>query len=334
MTNSGPGVESSDNAQAEIDSILDAPTSELHARLRDVDPAMADRWHPNDRRKIARSLEICLRTGRRASELYAEQLFKNKSTDAVDLQSSQQGLVNLKYPTLFLWTHTPKESLDSRLNERVQAMIANGLVDEVKLLMKARNSKKLLGQALDHSRGIWVSVGFKEFCDYCDAIDQGNVAAVELDSLLSRATGRTQAATRQYAKSQIKWIRIKLLNALRNAGAEDKIFVLDTRNAPEEDWDRKIVGPASGYVRAFLTDSNLPDPREESQLAQEVLQPKRDYDLSQRQDLWKTRTCTACNVTAVTDSEWEKHVKSQGHRKALKSQQKRDMLKPPHGYLA
>jgi tRNA dimethylallyltransferase len=38
--------------------ILQEPTSVIMAKLKEVDPIMAGRWHPNDRRKIQRSLEI------------------------------------------------------------------------------------------------------------------------------------------------------------------------------------------------------------------------------------------------------------------------------------
>src|SRR5271168_1169210 len=50
--------------------MLDGPTEAMIERLREVDPKMADRWHPNDRRKIRRSLEIFLLTGKKASDIY------------------------------------------------------------------------------------------------------------------------------------------------------------------------------------------------------------------------------------------------------------------------
>ncbi|KAJ8607881.1 hypothetical protein MRB53_039977 [Persea americana] len=58
---------------------LERPTEELLEELKRVDPVMAERWHPNDRRKIQRSLQIYLKTGRKASDLYAEQ--RTRKTD-------------------------------------------------------------------------------------------------------------------------------------------------------------------------------------------------------------------------------------------------------------
>ncbi|GKT84538.1 tRNA isopentenyltransferase [Colletotrichum tofieldiae] len=65
--------------------ILNEPTDVILAKLREVDPVMADRWHPNDRRKISRSLQIYLQHGRPASAIYAEQrqrkMAENKPDD-------------------------------------------------------------------------------------------------------------------------------------------------------------------------------------------------------------------------------------------------------------
>jgi len=59
--------------------ILDASTEETLEKLREVDPRMADRWHPKDTRHIRRSLEIYLTTGKQASQIYDEQKQKKKS---------------------------------------------------------------------------------------------------------------------------------------------------------------------------------------------------------------------------------------------------------------
>lgn len=48
-------------------------TQELLTRLQKVDPIMANRWHPSDRRKIIRSLQIYYQTGRPQSEIIKEQ---------------------------------------------------------------------------------------------------------------------------------------------------------------------------------------------------------------------------------------------------------------------
>ncbi|KAK2074077.1 hypothetical protein P8C59_008314 [Phyllachora maydis] len=53
--------------------ILKASAEEMVAKLREVDPDVSLRWHPNDVRKIQKSLRIYLTTGKRPSDLFAEQ---------------------------------------------------------------------------------------------------------------------------------------------------------------------------------------------------------------------------------------------------------------------
>jgi len=53
--------------------VLQQSTEVLFAELQKVDPVMAERWHPRDRWKIQRSLEIYLRTGHTAAEVYTQQ---------------------------------------------------------------------------------------------------------------------------------------------------------------------------------------------------------------------------------------------------------------------
>jgi tRNA dimethylallyltransferase len=49
----------------------------FHTLLNAIDPVMASRWHWRDTRKVLRSLEIIKETGRRASDIVAEQASRN-----------------------------------------------------------------------------------------------------------------------------------------------------------------------------------------------------------------------------------------------------------------
>jgi tRNA dimethylallyltransferase len=54
-------ADASINEAKDIEEILnDEDTSALYERLQEVDPIMAQRWHPNDRRKILRSLQVTI----------------------------------------------------------------------------------------------------------------------------------------------------------------------------------------------------------------------------------------------------------------------------------
>lgn len=297
-------------------SILEEDTSVILAKLEEVDPAMAERWHPNERRKIQRTLEIYLRTGKPASQLYSEQRLQRELLPSSMEDSATGKTTNLRFEPLIFWVHTDKGILYPRLDRRVDRMLASGLLSEVRELDSFRkNQESITGTDIDQSRGIWVSIGYKEFLGYQQALEQESSTPSELEQLKMAAIEKTQAATRQYANRQIKWIRIKLLNALLREGRENNIFLVDGSDLSR--WQEDVVEPATSITNNFLSGVALPIPCELSSAAAEMLTPKRSYDLGQRPDLWQKKVCSTCGTTAVTENDWNLHVKSRAHRRAV-----------------
>ena len=299
--------------------ILSQPTPVILEELRQVDPIMADRWHPNDRRKIQRSLEIWLQTGKPASQVYEEQrLRKTMTPSASDEEASSAP--QTRFPTIIFWVHAEKETLRARLDTRVNKMVQHGLLDEVRQLHDYCQAKEDAGASIDKTRGIWVSIGYKEFEAYQAALKASASSEGDLKKLQNEAIERTQIATRQYTVRQLRWIRIKLINALAEANALNRLFLLDGSHA---DWfDEEVVAPAVGLTYRFLQDDDLPDPRGMSEVANEMLAPKRDYDLGQRPDVWVRKTCEPCEMTAVTEAQWETHIKGKKHKAKLRAKNK------------
>jgi tRNA dimethylallyltransferase len=300
--------------------ILEEPTDVLHAKLRDVDPIMADRWHPNERRKIQRSLEIYLRTGKPASTLYKEQKLQRDALAAeVDGATSE----SLRFETLVFWVHANKDVLHRRLDGRVDKMIARGLLSEVGELSSFREQhESSTGITIDQTRGIWVSIGYKEFLEYQSTLSDDSRTAPELEKLKVLAIEKTQAATRQYANRQIKWIRIKLLNALIGAGQKGNTFLVDGSDISQ--WEDNVVGPAISITEKFLSGQPLPSPSTLSPAAAEMLTPKREYDLGKRPDLWQKKVCETCGTTAITENDWNLHRQSRAHRRAVGARKKQE----------
>lgn len=329
-------------------------TSEILEKLKEVDPFMARRWHPNDHRKIQRSLEIYLQTGRKASEIYQEQRARRRGQriedDGLDGSAVENAAVDqhvncdelrsgggagvqgsLRMPTLILWLHADTSVLYPRLDARVEKMLKRGLLDEVKELSQyAANHSS----TIDQSSGIWVSIGYKEFLPYMSYLNSTHKGKVKLDdskgnddddddddkndtmkvedrqakALLQQAIEATQAGTRQYAKRQLRWIRIKLIDALMN-GVESQaqsqtqlqtqiqaetqmqaqsqaqqgkasssqgqkcLYVLDGNDTSA--FEEQVIRPAVDLMNRFLQEgrggSQMPDPCSISEKAAEVL---------------------------------------------------------------
>ncbi len=142
----------------------------LHAHLRAVDPTAADRLHSNDKRRLVRALEVFHLTGRPISEL--QQQF-DRATPADACQ-------------VFVLDR-PKAELHARIDRRVDAMFAEGLVEEVERLL-AR------GHAL--SKTARKAVGYGEVIDYLEG-RHDLATAIEL----------VKTHSRQLAKRQATWFR-------------------------------------------------------------------------------------------------------------------------------
>lgn len=151
----------------------------LHAELAVIDPATAQRLAPNDSQRIARALEVFAISGQPLSEWHAQ-------TRHHVSPLSPERLIALE-PNDRAWLHT-------RIAQRFEAMIEQGLVDEVRAL-RARGD---LHPDLPSMR----CVGYRQCWEMLDGC-QDHPQASDLFTL--RETG--VSATRQLAKRQLTWLR-------------------------------------------------------------------------------------------------------------------------------
>jgi len=143
----------------------------LYRRLAEVDSITAARLSPNDVRRVIRALEVFETTG-----------------TPLSAQQQNPPLPPEQRPPHVDWLSPPREWLHERINRRVEAMFAAGLVDEVRALL-ARH------QPLSHTAR--QALGYKEVIDWLER-GGGDVAEV---------IAEIQTRTRQFAKRQHTWFR-------------------------------------------------------------------------------------------------------------------------------
>jgi len=143
----------------------------LYKELLAVDQESAAQIHPNNVRRVIRALEIFHLTGKTMK----------------DLQSTQQR--DLLYDTALVGLTMDRENLYKRINTRVDLMINEGLITEVKSLYQ---------QGLRDCQSIQ-AIGYKEIYDYLD----GKVT-------LEEAVENLKQNSRRYAKRQLTWFRNKM----------------------------------------------------------------------------------------------------------------------------
>ncbi|TGZ84814.1 tRNA isopentenyltransferase [Ascodesmis nigricans] len=305
--------------------ILDSDPETLYATLQQVDPLMASRWHPNDHRKIRRSLTIYYTTGRRASDIYADQAASAASSTA---------LTASPYNNLIFWVHTATEPLRQRLDARVDKMLVNGMRSEIVEMKSVYDAAVNNGEKLDVEHGIWQSIGFKEFLkwDCYSTTDEGSPnteteIGTQQNENEQQALREMKTATRQYAKTQIRWIRTKFWRLLKQPedGSEKRLFVVDSADAKR--YEENVVRPAVDITKRFLASKDLPDPETLSPLAKEALTFSTDVDISKRRDLWGVRKCDVCDVVTTNQVEWEKHVANNRHKKRVQGKKKMEEVR-------
>lgn len=141
--------------------------SALHEELASVDPAAAARIDPRNVRRVVRALEVYYRTGRPTSACQTRR--------PLDCQIIIIGL------------DCPRDELYRRIDQRVDAMMAAGLLDEV---------RGLLARGYSCDSPSMSGIGYKEICQHL---------AGELS--LAKAVQRIKAGTHRLARMQNAWFR-------------------------------------------------------------------------------------------------------------------------------
>ncbi len=165
----GPGADPTLREQLEQEAAQHG-VEVLHERLHVCDPASADRIHPNNIVRVIRALEVYELTGTPMSELQ-QQWHPEKQ----------------RYPFIAFCLTMPRALLYRRIEQRVDMMLANGLIAEVETLLAAGYARDTV--ALQ-------SFGYRELIAYLD----GNCTYME-------AVSQLKQNTRRFAKRQLTWFR-------------------------------------------------------------------------------------------------------------------------------
>ena len=138
----------------------------LQALLKELDPVYAAKVDLFNPQRVIRALEVCLSSGKP----YSSFLNKNKTTRP--------------FKTIMLGMEAPRNILYQRINTRVDTMMAEGLLNEVKGLIGHKHLNALQ------------TVGYKELFRYLDG-----------DCSLDDAVEEIKKNTRRFAKRQGTWFR-------------------------------------------------------------------------------------------------------------------------------
>ena len=142
----------------------------LHEMLREVDPASAEAIHANNVKRVIRALEFYQQTGEKISE-----------------HNEQERAKESPYDFCYFVLNDDREKLYERINLRIDQMLEEGLVEEVKFLKDKGYTRDMVSMQ---------GLGYKEILDYLN----DNCTLEEAIYILKRDT-------RHFAKRQLTWFR-------------------------------------------------------------------------------------------------------------------------------
>lgn len=142
----------------------------IHNMLKEIDPESAAAIHENNVKRVIRAIEYYRLNGEKISTHNEREKQKNSP-------------YNFKYYCL----NMDRKLLYERINKRVDIMVKNGLVEEVKSLLNMGYSKNLVSMQ---------GIGYKEIVLYLE----GNIT-------LEEAVEMIKQETRRFAKGQLTWFR-------------------------------------------------------------------------------------------------------------------------------
>lgn len=141
------------------------------ALLSTIDPTSASKLHLRDRKRIIRALEVYYETGETITE-------HNQKTQAIPPRYR---------PVWFALEDEHRKTLYDRIDNRVQKMLSEGLLDEI---------RHLLDNGIPEKCTAMQAIGYKEYID-----------AFHGRCTVDEATKQVQQASRHYAKRQLTWFR-------------------------------------------------------------------------------------------------------------------------------
>jgi tRNA dimethylallyltransferase len=155
-----------------LEELDESGTDALYAELKEFDPSAAEKIHPNNIPRLVRALEVIRLTGRKFSE-------------GIDSDESSEN--ECPYKFVLYGLKPDRELLYTRINDRVDKMIADGWVEEVRRILDGGytgNEKPLAG------------LGYRDMIKY-----------VRGECTLGDAVERVKRDTRRFAKRQMTWFR-------------------------------------------------------------------------------------------------------------------------------
>ena len=142
----------------------------LHEQLREIDPVSYETIHANNIKRVIRALE-----------------FYHLSGEPISAHNEKERQKDSPYNFAYFVLNDDRQTIYDKINARVDIMVKNGLLEEVKALKAKGYHKKMVSMQ---------GLGYKEILSYLDG-----------ECTLEEAIYTIEIETRHFAKRQLTWFR-------------------------------------------------------------------------------------------------------------------------------
>ncbi|EAR98869.3 tRNA delta(2)-isopentenylpyrophosphate transferase, putative (macronuclear) [Tetrahymena thermophila SB210] len=311
---------------------------EKYKQLKELDPLIANKLHPNDERRIQSYLMQALVTGIPPS---------NSMEDHENVPLRDKNC-------LIFWPRCKsKEKLDAQIRKRIYEMISENGIYEAFYIFET-----IIPQNVESEedpiflKGVLQSIGYKEFFPFyrlylsrnyphnlskeekTAQIKQLMYEDEEGKKVITQCIEKLVTHTIQYTKRQLKWIRHRIMMNSDSEEIKNRLFVFEFDEFTSENFKEKAINPANEIISKYFelaekyNESNG-DQHPIEQLANDEFLKQYLIKLDELMDVrkahmkkglkdWKNYYCDICKKEIHGELNWSIHNTSRKHKKAIK----------------
>lgn len=290
--------------------------------LKTIDPLMAEKTHPNDKRRIRNYIKFYNRTKKLPSEL-----FMNCETNK-----------SLRYKNaIVLWPFMQNmEILKEKARVRIDEMVNFDGIEEIinvyEFFCSQIQNINEIDSYIDFQKGVLQAIGYKEFfpfykevkrillkdqisfkqlnqiekSDFLKSIENNKIVG----EVLKKCKEFLLIKTMKYTKKQLVWIENRLSNL---KVLENCFFKFEFDCYLGDNFSNKVVSPATQIIADFT--KNLNNSQLESKFNEYLAKNKKKNNKKTRIEDWKKHFCEICECELNGPKEWEIHLISRKHSK-------------------
>lgn len=223
--------------------------------------------------------------------------------------------------TILFWLQCDQEILNKRLDSRIDDMLSQGLIEEIRTFYKccieSEKESSTKKSDMDYTKGALQSIGLKEFVPYLEKYDEledqriikylksdQSVDQSPPESLLSLklCLETLRLVTKRYSRNQPKWITNRFLRSENRK--VPPIYALSTSNP--ENWNDDVYVKAENVIQSYMDGREV-----ELKPCEQLDNPRKDLDPK------VTNICESCDRRFVGEYQWRLHLRSNKHKKQV-----------------